>query len=88
MKCNDCGSKEYVSSSTRSDVCENCMALRGSLIEAMSAGTITREEFQGIQRVLASGDGKGAAAIRWALGMPEAETETDDPNSEESEVVF
>lgn len=87
MKCNDCGSKEYTPSD-RFDVCQDCMKLRLDLMKAMHAGTVTLQEFQGIQRVLASGDGKGAAAIRWALGMPEAETETDDPNSEESEVVF
>lgn len=68
MRCNDCGSREFVPSA-RSDVCVNCLELRLQLIKAVEAGTVHMDEFQQLQRVIASGRGQAACAIRRTLGL-------------------
>lgn len=68
MKCNDCGQPNYTPSS-RSDVCKPCFELRGELMKAVKSQTISMDEFQELQRVLASGGGRAASAIRRTLGL-------------------
>lgn len=69
MKCNDCGKSPYVSTGSRSDVCDECLMLRGQLIGALHAKKVDPDEFRQIQRVLASGNGQGANVIRRVLGL-------------------
>lgn len=66
MRCNDCGPTEN-KPSRRSDVCEPCLALRGQLMTAVKEKRVGMDEFRELQRVLASGSGKGADAIRRVL---------------------
>lgn len=70
MKCNDCGSKNYVQSDFgRGDVCIKCFELRGQLLDAVKVGSVCMDEFRELQKVLGSRNGKAASAIRRTLGL-------------------
>lgn len=49
MTCVDCGTRGYIPSKSRGDVCAACMEMRSQLIEAMTDGKITHEQFVIVQ---------------------------------------
>ena len=73
-KCKDCGAPNFESSG-RADICIDCIELRGQLFPALDAGRITRGEFLELQRTIANshGSGRGARAMREALGLVQPE---------------
>ncbi len=69
-KCHDCGSRDFVSSGTRVDVCNDCMDLRLRLIRGVETGTVTVGDFKAVQKAM-NGDlfrqGRGARKMRKVL---------------------
>ena len=75
MKCKDCGNSEYEPlENNRGDISPECMALRMQLVPALQAGKITMPAFQALQKTIANshGSGRGARAMKAALGVPNA----------------